>query len=498
MNEQSIPVTHLSSNQAAIQLKTSGTRVYTGLSALVFLILVVYAIRHTWEYDEAWTYLSVKNESFWDLVTYKNFNIANNHLLNSLWFKALQLAGLKHIVFYRCASLLSFIFYAFFLYKAVTYKAPFWKTGHDWYLALFFLPPVIFFFASGRGYSMAVASFCASLYYLKVYLSEKKAAAYWKFFFWGALSSLSIVSFFFPFVAMLLYCLAKTYRDRLFSLQNIVSAVLLGGLALYIYHIGKTIILHDTIINGTDNLFLYGMYSTFISSLNISILVFPSKELYSRWNLGFLSKAWVLITLVPVIWIIAKNYIAKYAELIILAVMTLIFFISHILLNAKYPSDRSVIYLLYLVYIPVILHLVQYKNVFFKLHYYSVLLFGLINFGGFIYEITKPTLYDVMKKQPVKSYTIVSDWPNLADTVYNDFYFDNRLRFIYIQKSYETDMDLIDRNIRAAVNNPQGDFLLIQKSNFSRNKALFDSSYEVRPVMSSNSKEFYLIRKKTE
>src|SRR4051812_34200328 len=112
--------------------------VYFSLSLFIFIILVVYAFVHTLEYDEAWTYLSVKNESFADLALYKNFNIANNHLLNSIWFKLMQLAGVKNIFFYRCASLASFFLYALFLYKAATYNAHKWKSRNDWYLALFF------------------------------------------------------------------------------------------------------------------------------------------------------------------------------------------------------------------------------------------------------------------------------------------------------------------------------------------------------------------------
>lgn len=470
--------------------------VYKFLAGIVFLVLIMYALMHTFEYDEAWTYLSVKNQSLFELISYKNFNIANNHLLNSLWFRLLQSAGVKSVFLYRCASLASFVAYAFFLYKAVTYNNDFWRPKDDWYLSLFFLPPVIFFFAMGRGYSIAIASFCASLYYLKVFVHEKNAEAYWLFFVCGVLSCVSIVSFFFPFVAMFLYAHLKTYKDHFFSVKTILSGLILLAVTSYIYYIGKTILLHDTIINGTDNLFVYGMYSTFISFLNISSLVFPDKDLYASINLGFLSKALVLLTLIPVLWIFIYKHLTRHTELILLFITTLLFLASHVILHSKYPSDRSVLYLLYLIYIPVILHIAQYQNKFFKLHFYSVLLFALINFVGFIIEITKPTIYSFLKKQPVTEYSIASDWPNLSDEVYNDFYFGNRLKFTYIVKPYETNFNRIDSSIRSDATNLKEEFLLIQKPNFLRNKTFFDERFTVQPIMSSNFKDFYLIQRR--
>ena len=83
-------------------------RIYAILSLFFFLLLLIYAFIHPWEYDEAWTYLSVQHESFFDLLSYSHFNIANNHILNSIWFKLMQVAGCRNVVFYRLVSLVSF------------------------------------------------------------------------------------------------------------------------------------------------------------------------------------------------------------------------------------------------------------------------------------------------------------------------------------------------------------------------------------------------------
>jgi len=64
-------------------------------------------------------------------------------------------------------------------------------------------------------------------------------------------------------------------------------------------------------------------------------------------------------------------------------------------------------------------------------------------------------------------------------------------------KSYETDMDLVDRNIKAALSDPHADFIVLQKSAWLRNKALFGSGYDIQPVLSSGAKELYLIKRIT-
>ena len=85
---------------------------------------------------------------------------------------------------------------------------------------------------------------------------------------------------------MLLYLYALKYRSQLLTARSIVSAIVILGLTAYIYYVGKTILLPDHIINGTDNLFVNGMYSTFLGTLSLSDLVTPWPDLYVRLHLG--------------------------------------------------------------------------------------------------------------------------------------------------------------------------------------------------------------------
>jgi hypothetical protein len=216
----------------------------------------------------------------------------------------------------------------------------------------------------------------------------------------------------------------------------------------------------------------------------------------ARLNLVMISKVLVPLSLLPVIWIMLRRRSARsFPELTILVITTCMFLASHLLLKAKYPSDRSVIYILYLLYIPVILYIVKERNKFFKLHYFIILAFSLINFYSFTYALTRPELYAVMKAKPVRSYTILSDWPNWGDDVYNELYFDGRLHFEYIAKSFEMDWDKVDQTIQSALKDRRADYLLVQRSTWLRDQHLFEG-LPVQKLLSSSYKEVYLIQLK--
>ncbi|HVU56508.1 MAG TPA: hypothetical protein VHD83_15690 [Puia sp.] len=467
-------------------------RIYPFISIFFFILLFIFAYLHTWEYDEAWTWLYVKNESIGDLVLYKHFNIANNHLLNSLWFKLMQMAGCRHVIFYRMASLASYCLYCYFLWKAITWKNPLGKARSDWWLILFFVPPIMIYFTLGRGYAMATAFFAGSLYYMKAWLDEKRTSDYWKFFCCGVISSLSIVSFLFPFLAMLIYIFFRS-GGKVFSVRNIVSAVLVLPLLGYIYYVGKIILLNDKIINGTDHLIVNGMYSTFFGFLGIYDFIFPSPELLEQFRLVMVSKILVPLSFVPVLWIMIRRRKARsFPELTLLLLITLMLFGAHIVLKAKYPSDRSVIYFLYLLYIPIIVYIIREKNKFFKLHYFVVLFFSLVNFFAYWYALARPDFYRVMAAKPVRTYTIISDLQNYPDEVYNELYFDGRLQVRYIATSFETDWDKVDRAIVSALKEDTADYLLVQRSTWLRDQSLF-AGRPAQKLLTSSYKEVYLI-----
>jgi hypothetical protein len=261
----------------------------------------------------------------------------------------------------------------------------------------------------------------------------------------------------------------------------------------YIYYVGRIILLNDKIINGTDHLFINGMYSTFFGFLGIYDFIFPSPELLEHFNLVLISKILVPLSFVPVFWIMVRKRKARaFPELTLLLLITLMLLGAHLVLKAKYPSDRSVIYFLYLLYIPIILYIIREKNKFFKLHYFVVLFFSLVNFAGFFYALIRPDFYRVMAAKPARTYTIISDLQNYPDEVYNELYFDGRLQVHYIATSFETDWDKVDRSIASALKEGTADYLLVQRSTWLRDQSLF-AGRPAQKLLTSSFKEVYLI-----
>jgi hypothetical protein len=466
-------------------------RIYLLFSVIAFLFLCWYACARVWDYDEGWSYASVKTESLLDLLLYRHFNIANNHLLNSLWFRLMQVAGAGHVFFFRGLSLLSFFPFAYYLYKAATYKTD--VQPGAWF-ALFFLPPVLVYFASGRGYALAIAALCGALYYLQLAIDTKRSTAWWKFIVCGVASSLAIVSFFYPFAAMLIYFYARTGLRSLFTTRSILSGILLLALTAYIYYIGKTILLHDKIINGTENLVFNGMYSTFFGTFSLYDLT-PWPQAYARLHLDFVTKVIVMASFVPVGVILLWKYLGRYRGLVLVLITTALFLAARIALHAKYPSDRSVLYLLYLIYIPVVLVIAGTRNKLFIVHYAIIFFFCTLNLAGFIYETNRPNVYSTLAAMPDRPYTVYSDYQNWADVPTSELRFHGRITFHYIARSFETDLARVDQEVKAAINNPHVDFILLQETGYQRNSSLFTHDFIIRPVLSSGFKQLYLISK---
>ena len=128
-------------------------------SLLLLLALLLMAYRAEWQYDEAWTYMGIANSSCKDIVTYTSFNLANNHVFNSLYFHWLQGMGAKAEIIYRIVSLLSYIVYCLFLYRLLEQQNP---GGRSRSSVVLLLLPYMGFFALGRGYAPALAGFTAA------------------------------------------------------------------------------------------------------------------------------------------------------------------------------------------------------------------------------------------------------------------------------------------------------------------------------------------------
>ena len=145
---------------------------YIILAFVVFVYLTLRAIYVPLVHDEIATFFYYIQQLDWNPLAGANPD-ANNHILNSI------LAGISHKFFgysafsIRLPNLLSFIPYAFFVFKIgqkLTRKSSRWA----FYIGMLFPIYFIQFFALSRGYGMSMAFLIGAIYYI-LNLYDKKS-----------------------------------------------------------------------------------------------------------------------------------------------------------------------------------------------------------------------------------------------------------------------------------------------------------------------------------
>lgn len=401
-----------------------------------FLLIIIFlAIFSDWEYDEAWTFMAVKDNSLKELLSYYPYYYANNHIINSTWFLLLiKVFGTHHPFFFRLLSIISFFVYAHYIIKVVEYKAA--KIIDIW-AVIFFLLPYIGFFALGRGYAMAIACFVAAYYYFEVYHKDRYVTTYLLFVVFGTVASLALFSFMFGVAAMfaliLFYelsgALKKTIHHSSKDVALKLAISLIFGVALvYIYYCGKIINEYDKNIIGAESLLVNGTVSSIISYL--SLQDFVSLKWFSIIRLVFMG------SLLPVIYIFIKNKLLS-KEVIVIAVSLLLIVVSHYAFGSLYPMSRSVTYIIALFYIRVYIYYLKDKKLFFYSHFAVLLATG----GIVIFLLVQSALLksgsEALEFMMGKgNTTLYMDSKNDNITIYNEQVYNSKVNVVRLGNAY--------------------------------------------------------------
>lgn len=395
------------------------------VAAVLFMLLLLLAIFTEWEYDEAWTYMDIIGLSPYEIASYSKYNIANNHILNSLYFYVLQSAGIKSAVYYRILSLLVFWVYVYYIKKLLANDK---RKENLVYEVALYLMPFLIFFSLGRGYSLALAGFAASLYYFKLMLVEKCAKNLWGFVLTGSISSLSLFSFVIPFIAMLIWVCITCYKSILAKKQNLLAFLLVLPVLMYINQVGHIINISDKHIVGGDSFFKNGTLS--------SIVTFMCLYDYLPHNVFTILKIAYLLSLASalVMFFLQKKL---SAEMYVIVLSLLLMVALHYVLGAKYPYYRSVSY------IPLLLVLmlasVQTHKLLITQHFYVIAAIGCINLFVFIRQVFSANTKDALTY--VANHggrVLVSDNFNPNISLYNKLYFNDSLKVTRVE-NYDQD-----------------------------------------------------------
>ncbi len=395
-----------------IQLKHS----ILAASVLFFVPLLIMAYRAEWQYDEAWTYLGILRSSPGEIAAYTKFKLANNHVFNSLYFHWLQGLGAKTELTYRLSSLLSYVLYNLFLYRLLEQAG--YKRA-NWSFIVLFLLPYMGYFALGRGYAPALTCFTISLYYYKSFAERKSLAHLLYFILSGSLAALSLFSFLFPFIAMVLLLALGNFKTVLKPRYLIVMLIVLPVM-LYVYVMGKVVNTYDLYIIGGNSLFRNGALSSVLSYLSLGEMV--SQHLF------LLFKVALCITGLPAVIVLIKRRVL-YTEHVIILVAILLMLAAHYLFAAKYPMSRGLLYILLLFYLPFIYASAK-KNYLLGIHLLVVAALGICNMDLLLKKSMRHKSYDALAYVSKTHKPLFVDNVNPNVQLYDYLFFHNSVKLL--------------------------------------------------------------------
>jgi hypothetical protein len=313
-------------------------RIYLVLSVLVFIFLLVRAIHVPLVHDELATFFYYIQPFEYNPLTGANPD-ANNHIINSF------LGAISHNLFgysalsIRLPNVLSFVFYAFFVFKIgekLTQVIPKWA----FYIAMLFGIYFIQFFALSRGYGMSMAFLIGSIYYtLSLYEKQIFKTLFFNSFFlilalFANMALLPLVLLF--FCIQILLILKKIKLDyRIISLALVNLGFI--GLAIVISLKMKE---EGSLYYGE----LDGYWAVTVKSQ--LLMLFESSGKYLQIALGALLLG-VLVIYGFIFSKEKKGFIVNKENLFILLLVGVVigtFFMAQIL-KVNYPEDRVGLYL---------------------------------------------------------------------------------------------------------------------------------------------------------
>ncbi len=141
-------------------------RMFILFYGIIFLTILYKGLNVPITHDEVSTIFMAKNESIWNIITYKN-PIPNNHILNTLLTKlSLFLFGMNHFSV-RLPNLIAFIVYGTAIYqllkKVIGLQSWFYVPASLFFISNLYL---LDFFGLSRGYALSISLCVLSILYI--------------------------------------------------------------------------------------------------------------------------------------------------------------------------------------------------------------------------------------------------------------------------------------------------------------------------------------------
>lgn len=388
-------------------IATSRLIKFAPIHAVLIALVTALALWQDWQYDEVWTFNAVKDQSVADLLQYTHFTFANHQVVNSLYFKWLQETGCSHAFFFRLLSLLSFV--VFLVANDRLLKI---LNLHRSLILLIAVAPYLVYFSLGRGYGPALASFSLAMLCLFRKSSNPGSLNGYGFIFFGVFSMLSIFSFLYGYMALLmiyLYRIRKTRRYVHLFVQVMLSITAMA----YVYHAGSIVNESDPYIIGTDRLFRNGTLGSVLHWLT-HVKGDSGFEGSKLLKIAFLSTA-CLTLLSAFKWRQKKDSSTSDEAMLLFALCApLVFMVAaHLLFGAQYPLQRAVMYLVYLGLLLLAVATRHYTRLLHGIPVVLILLFSVFTNSHHFAELLLPSLKTALALTGDAPLLVMSHNPNV-------------------------------------------------------------------------------------
>jgi len=244
-----------------------------------------------------------------------------------------------------------------------------------------------------------------SLLYLLKYSKGKQVKCEYLIVFFGALSALSIFSFLYGFLSILLV-FGFFKIKHLKNIHTFLLAFFVVALLLYIYKVGKIVNANDPSIIGISNfsLFKYGTISSIFSDFSyrdyLMNLFFNANHLLLITCFKLLITICIIIPMFYVRKINIRNIDLTNIKTILILLMVLPFFFmaaANIFTNALYPLTRAVFYLHYLLLLFILVSTLTYsKKIIFYIPVVIIFLTSLIYIFNAYYDLSRPNIKEAL------------------------------------------------------------------------------------------------------
>lgn len=310
---------------------------YLLVSLLVFVYVLVRALKVDITYDEVWTIFDFIPNSYYYILNFTPPD-TNNHILNSIAIKLLY-SFLPDTVFVaRIPNVIALLFYLVFGNKLCKHFFGDW-IGFILFLALTLNPFALDFFGLARGYGLVLGMQMGALYHLLRYFEEKKHSSlvYISLFsFLMILSNFSTLYFYLGWLGVFFISLLID-RQKIVPRSGIVLVFTVLIAAVVWEPIRKLIEIKGFYVGGTT-----GFYQDTIWSLTRYSMYSMEKSDWNQLVCGSLFVA-VLICVVMAFFAEGKktNFFITLGILLITALATIV---QHYLLDGLYLVDRTALF----------------------------------------------------------------------------------------------------------------------------------------------------------